>query len=75
LAETWKPGLDLPAVLRLAVEALAGDGGDGQGLPASQLEVAVLDRHRPRRAFRRLTGAALEELLAPATDDEEPDAD
>jgi proteasome alpha subunit len=27
------------------------------------LEVAILDASRPRRAFRRITGAALERLL------------
>ena len=32
-----------------------------------QLEVAVLDRLRPRRAFRRLAGPLLERLLRPAT--------
>jgi proteasome alpha subunit len=41
-----------------------------------QLEVAVLDRSRPRRAFRRITGAALTALL-PSTDSSttEPDGD
>jgi proteasome alpha subunit len=29
----------------------------------SSLEVAILDQNRPRRAFRRITGAALEALL------------
>ncbi|MFZ3348875.1 MAG: proteasome subunit alpha, partial [Mycobacterium sp.] len=29
----------------------------------STLEVAILDTSRPRRAFRRITGAALERLL------------
>jgi proteasome alpha subunit len=32
-------------------------------IPAAQLEVAVLDRTRPRRAFRRLSGVVLEDLL------------
>jgi proteasome alpha subunit len=32
--------------------------------PADQLEVALLDRNRPRRAFRRIKGAELEGLLA-----------
>jgi proteasome alpha subunit len=27
------------------------------------LEVAILDANRPRRAFRRITGSALERLL------------
>src|SRR5918998_1631039 len=41
-----------------------------------QLEVAVLDRSRPQRAFRRITGAALTALL-PGTDTAttEPDGD
>jgi proteasome alpha subunit len=29
----------------------------------STLEVAILDANRPRRAFRRITGTALEALL------------
>jgi proteasome alpha subunit len=41
--------------------APAGNGG-GDGDPV-KLEVAVLERDRPRRAFRRLTGAALDALL------------
>jgi len=48
----------------------AGDeGGEVRAIPAQQLEVAVLDRTRPRRAFRRLSGALLEDLLvAPGAD-------
>jgi proteasome alpha subunit len=33
-------------------------------LTSSQLEVAVLDRNRPRRKFRRITGPTLERLLS-----------
>ena len=40
----------------------AGDGGPSR-LTAQQLEVAVLDRRRPKRAFRRVVGAALHTLL------------
>lgn len=71
LRDAWQPGLGLGEVLRLAVRAL-GSGGDGdetRAIPAAQLEVAVLDRTRPRRAFRRLSGSALEELLEAAGDD------
>ena len=32
-------------------------------LAVSALEVAVLDRFRPRRTFRRITGAVLRDLL------------
>jgi proteasome alpha subunit len=54
--------------LRLAVEALAsvgGEGGQPRKLEARQLEVAVLDRRRTGRTFRRITGAALSGLLEP----------
>ncbi|WP_435736095.1 proteasome subunit alpha [Cellulosimicrobium sp. PMB13] len=81
LDDAWRPGLSLGEVLRLAVRAL-GSGGEGEqprGIAANQLEVAVLDRTRPRRAFRRLSGTVLDELLqappgeTPATgDDAEP---
>jgi len=40
----------------------------------STLEVAILDASRPRRAFRRIIGAALEALL-PERDDSESDND
>jgi proteasome alpha subunit len=43
----------------------AANAGNGEaGLSAAQLEVAVLDRARAHRTFRRLRGARLEELLA-----------
>ena len=41
-------------------------GGDRSEVSAAQLEVALLDRGRPHRTFRRLTGARLETLLAGA---------
>jgi len=52
--------------LRLAVEALGsvgGEAGQKREIPADRLEVAVLDRKRPGRAFRRINGAALTALL------------
>ncbi|HQV19093.1 MAG TPA: proteasome subunit alpha, partial [Gordonia sp. (in: high G+C Gram-positive bacteria)] len=39
-------------------------------LTASDLEVAILDHNRPRRAFRRLTAKTIEELLAQTTPDD-----
>jgi proteasome alpha subunit len=43
--------------------------------PPIKLEVAVLDRDRPRRAFRRLTGTALDSLLpVPDPQGEEPES-
>jgi proteasome alpha subunit len=67
LQERWQPGMTLANTLILAVELLARDpaGGAPRTLAPAQLEVAVLDRQRPRRAFRRLGGQLLERLLTP----------
>ena len=65
--EGYVDGLALSDALRLAVRALATIDGETRELPAAQLEVAVLDRHRPRRKFRRLVGPALERVLPAAT--------
>jgi len=63
LRETHHDDMPLAGALRAAVEALdAAD--DTRSLTSSQLEVAVLDRNRPRRKFRRITGPALERLLS-----------
>ncbi|MCW2646292.1 MAG: proteasome alpha subunit [Pseudonocardiales bacterium] len=62
----FRAGLALGDALTVAVEALASVGGsDGatRSLPASQLEVAVLDRTRGSRKFKRLSGLALTALL------------
>ena len=59
----YQDGLSLADALRVAVDGLAHDSGETpREIPSSQLEVAVLDRDRPRRKFRRLTQAALEQL-------------
>ncbi|GIJ46651.1 proteasome subunit alpha [Virgisporangium aliadipatigenens] len=61
-----RPDLSLAEALAVAIEALGsvgGDGGNARDIPATQLEVAVLDRRRPGRTFRRITGAALTALL------------
>jgi proteasome alpha subunit len=66
MRSAFAPGLPLRDALALAVRSLASGGGTDPGprtLPASQLEVAVLDRTRGKRKFRRLTGLALTELL------------
>jgi proteasome alpha subunit len=67
--ETYVPGEPLQEALAAAVQALGsvgGNNGAARELPATQLEVAVLDRTRGKRKFKRITGAALTELL-PAT--------
>jgi proteasome alpha subunit len=63
---TYHAGASLVDALIVAVGALGSVGGTDGGrrsLPAEQLEVAVLDRARTKRKFRRITGAALSELL------------
>ncbi|MBI1350862.1 MAG: proteasome subunit alpha [Actinomycetales bacterium] len=64
LAEAWHPGMTLQECVQVAVRLL-GDHGDERArtLGPDQLEVAVLDRTRPRRAFQRLSNGRLDELL------------
>jgi proteasome alpha subunit len=68
LTERWRAGLTLGEALGLAVELLAADpaGGEPRALGPDLLEVAVLDRHRRRRLFRRLAGPLVERLLSPS---------
>lgn len=77
VAEGWRPGMPLAEAVQLAVRVLGtGSGGEDRVLEPGQLEVAVLDRTRPRRAFRRLAAAQLGDLLggdgAPAADPPAP---
>jgi proteasome alpha subunit len=82
LKDRWAPGMSLGAALTLAVELLGKDpaGGSDRSLSPGQLEVAVLDRERPRRTFRRIGGTLLRDLLnhssrvtdAPSVDDATP---
>ncbi|KQS54641.1 proteasome subunit alpha [Geodermatophilus sp. Leaf369] len=71
LRESFRAGMGLADALAAGVKALSAvsastqaNGGGHEQLPAEQLEVAVLDRRRPKRSFRRITGAALRGLLA-----------
>jgi proteasome alpha subunit len=66
MAERHRDGLSLSEALGLAVEMLSQDPAGSAApreLGPAQLEVAVLDRQRPRRTFRRLTGPVLARLL------------
>ncbi|MGY0235453.1 proteasome subunit alpha [Longispora urticae] len=66
LRQSHNPEAALGDALKLAIAALASVGGEGgkpRVLEGPQLEVAVLDRRRPGRKFRRITGAALGHLL------------
>jgi len=63
LREQHRPDLPLADAVRLAVDALGRAGGEPRSLAAGQLEVAVLDRERPKRAFRRIVGEQLAALI------------
>jgi proteasome alpha subunit len=60
LDAAWDVTADLAGALRAATGALAGPD---RTLAADDLEVAVLARTSARRAFRRIEGAELEQLL------------
>jgi proteasome alpha subunit len=71
LKESFRQDMDTAEVVAAAVAALSSastsvNGASKRTLGVGQLEVAVLDRSRPRRAFRRITGAALTALLTSA---------
>ena len=57
--------------MKIAVDALKARRQrlGARSLGPDTLEVAILDANRPRRAFRRITGSALEALL-PVDDSE-----
>lgn len=70
LKGSYQSGLALGHAVSVAVKALQASGPDTPNgekekrtIGVSALEVAVLDQSRPRRAFRRISGPALEELL------------
>ncbi|MGH8994123.1 MAG: proteasome subunit alpha, partial [Acidimicrobiia bacterium] len=52
MGTSYTEGLDLAAAVRLGTQVLGAT--DARVLTADQLEVAILDRTRPRRRFRRL---------------------
>jgi proteasome alpha subunit len=72
LKDSYQDDAALADALRFAVAAF--DAGSPATNGERSLEVAVLDRKRPRRSFRRIQGAVLEELLA-ATKPAEPAAE
>jgi proteasome alpha subunit len=79
LNDSYTENASLSEAAKIAVDALkagANGGSETRTLGPSTLEVAILDTNRPRRAFRRITGSALEALL-PEEDSaaEKPDGD
>src|SRR5215470_1542264 len=67
LKEHYADSMPLAGALAAAIEGVSGpQNGERPEISAGQLEVAVLDRGRAHRKFRRLAGARLEALLAEA---------
>jgi proteasome alpha subunit len=72
IESTWRDGLSLAESVPIAVAALAGPE---RTLTADDLEVAVLRRANGRRAFHRVEGDALTELVPPAPEGPEAGAE
>jgi len=65
LKERYSPGMSLTEAFAAALAALSASGnGERNEMTANQLEVAILDRTRDHRAFRRIRAARLEELVS-----------
>lgn len=61
LAASWRPGMSLDEGISVAVTSLGAAAATAPG--PDQLEVAVLDRSRPRRTFRRVSADRLAAIL------------
>jgi proteasome alpha subunit len=71
LKEHYSEGMSLSQAIAIAITGLSTPANGGEQrveITPSQLEVAVLDRTRDHRTFRRFTGARLDALLAEAAD-------
>ena len=67
LKERYSDDMSLSEAFAAALDALSAPGnGERPEFSAAQLEVAVLDRARDHRTFRRIRAARLEELLTEA---------
>lgn len=85
LKDSYSENAELADAVRIAVGALRAGitSAAGNATPAAEprvlgpstLEVAVLDANRPRRAFRRITGTALETLLGSSEATPGPDSE
>jgi len=67
MKDSYREGMSLEEGVAYAVDALSAGtrtgNGTGGGADVGKLEVAVLERSRPKRAFRRIEGVALTALL------------
>ncbi len=68
LKERYRDGESLAEAMQIAVHALQQQDAE-RVLEAEKLEVAVLDRNRDRRLFRRLPASRIDELLASSRGD------
>ncbi|WP_019925894.1 proteasome subunit alpha [Nocardia sp. BMG111209] len=72
LKSSYRSGLDLPGAIGVALQALQKVSPESdkekRSLGVASLEVATLEQSRPRRAFRRIDGSALESLLGAGTE-------
>jgi proteasome alpha subunit len=76
LKERYSDDMSLSEAFAAALAALSASGnGERPEFTAAQLEVAVLDRARDHRTFRRIRAARLEQLLAEARPAAEAPAD
>jgi proteasome alpha subunit len=76
LKEHYADGMSLSEAFGAALTALsAGGNGERTEFIASQLEVAILDRARDHRTFRRIRAARLEEMIRESRPPVEPSAD
>ena len=67
LKEHYSEGMSLSEAFAAALSALSAPGnGERTEFAASQLEVAILERTRDHRTFRRIRATRLEELIAEA---------
>ncbi len=65
LKERYSDNMSLAEAFGAALSALSAPGnGDGNEVVAAQLEVAILDRARDHRTFRRIRTTRLEELIS-----------
>jgi proteasome alpha subunit len=64
MGQTWKSSMNFSLALKTTVDALANQSGlEAADLDALRLEVAILDRNKKGRAFRRLSVEQIEDLL------------
>jgi proteasome alpha subunit len=66
LKRGYSQAMSVEDAIKLGVEALTSQDGQ-EKMEAGRLEVAVLDRTRPRRKFRRLPDREVGEILRPTS--------